>query len=412
MSQTVAGKGITGRIKATTAWADPSRYGRSDRSATGRWFWEIDRVLLLLLAVLIGIGLIAVAAASPAAAKRYSGGSVTFPELYYFYRQIAWIALSTPVMIAISMQPRERLKRLSLIGAVVCIAALALVPWLGAEVNGAKRWLNLGIGQFQPSEFLKPFFVVSMAWLLSLRDSDKTLPVMALSGVLTAIVAALLMRQPDFGSTIIFAAVWIAMLAIAGLNMRILIGLGIAGIVGVVLAYFFYDVATARIDAFIFGEGDNFQTENAMRTLTAGGLFGMGPGGGTRKFGLPEPHTDYIFSVIGEEFGLIACLVIALLYLGIVARVLVKLLDEESSFAILAAAGLVIQFGLQALINMAVNVQIAPSKGMTLPFISYGGSSMLALSIAMGLLLAFTRRNPYLTRSPYVVKWGGENIAR
>ena len=200
------------------------------------------------------------------------------------------------------------------------------------------------------------------------------------------------------------------MLAIAGLNLRILIGLGIAGVVGIVLAYFFYDVATARIDAFLFGEGDNFQTENAMRTLTAGGLFGMGPGAGTRKFGLPEPHTDYIFSVIGEEFGLIACLAIALLYLGIVARVLIKLLDEESSFAILAAAGLVIQFGLQALINMAVNVQIAPSKGMTLPFISYGGSSMLALSIAMGLLLAFTRRNPYLTRSPYVVKWGGESI--
>ena len=137
------------------------------------------------------------------------------------------------------------------------------------------------------------------------------------------------MRQPDFGSTIIFAAVWIAMLAIAGLNLRILVGLGIAGLVGIVLAYFFYDVATARIDGFLFGEGDNFQTENAMRTLTAGGLFGMGPGGGTRKFGLPEPHTDYIFSVIGEEFGLIACLPIALLYLAIVARVLVKLLDEE-----------------------------------------------------------------------------------
>jgi cell division protein FtsW len=147
-----------------------------------------------------------------------------------------------------------------------------------------------------------------------------------------------------------------------------------------------------------------------MRTLTAGGLFGMGPGGGTRKFGLPEPHTDYIFSVIGEEFGLIACLAIACLYLGIVARVLIKLLDEDNSFAILAAAGLAIEFGLQALINMMVNVQLAPSKGMTLPFISYGGSSMLALSIGMGLLLAFTRRNPYLTRSPYVVKWSGESL--
>ncbi|MFL6789157.1 MAG: FtsW/RodA/SpoVE family cell cycle protein [Sphingomicrobium sp.] len=399
---------ITGRIKASTAWADPNRYGRSDRSTVGRWFWEIDRVLLFMLALLIGIGLIAVAAASPAAAQRYSGGSVHFNELHYFYRQIAWITLSMPVMIAISMQPRGRLKRLSVIGALICIAALALVPWLGAEVNGAKRWLNLGLGQFQPSEFLKPFFVVSMAWLLSLRENDKSLPIFTLSAAILGVVAVLLMRQPDFGSTIIFASVWIAMLAIAGLNLRILIGLGIAGLIGVVLAYFFYDVATARIDAFIFGEGDNFQTENAMRTLTAGGLFGMGPGAGTRKFGLPEPHTDYIFSVIGEEFGLIACLAIALLYLGIVARVLIKLLDEESSLAILASAGLVIQFGLQALINMAVNVQIAPSKGMTLPFNSYGGSSMLALSIGMGLLLAFTRRNPYLTRSPYVVKWTGE----
>ncbi len=401
---------ITGRIKAGAAMVDPSRYGRSDRSTAARWFWEIDRMLLLLLAVLIGVGLIAVAAASPAAAQRYSGGSVRFDELHYFYRQIAWIALSIPVMIAISMQPRERLRRLSLVGALLCLVALALVPWLGAEVNGAKRWLNLGIGQFQPSEFLKPFFVISLAWLLSLREMDKTLPIFTFSALLTGLAAFLLMRQPDFGSTIIFAAVWVAMLAIAGLNLRILVGLGIAGVVGVVLAYFFYDVATARIDGFLFGEGDNYQTENAMRTLTAGGLFGMGPGAGTRKFGLPEPHTDYIFSVIGEEFGLIACLAIALLYLGIVVRVLVKLLDEESSFAILAAAGLVIQFGLQALINMAVNVQIAPSKGMTLPFISYGGSSMLALSIGMGLLLAFTRRNPYLTRSPYVVKWGGENL--
>jgi cell division protein FtsW len=403
---------ITGRIKASAALVDPNRYGRSDRSPIGRWFWEIDRVLLLLLAVLIGFGLIAVAAASPAAAHRYSGGSVRVAELYYFYRQIAWIALSMPVMIVISMLPRDRLRRLSVIGAIVCTIALALVPMFGEEVNGAKRWLNLGIGQFQPSEFLKPFFVVSMAWLLSLKESDKTLPIFTLSAVILGIVAILLMRQPDFGSTIIFAAVWVAMLAIAGLNLRILAGLAVAGVIGVVLAYFLYDVATARINGFLFGEGDNFQVENALRTLTAGGLFGMGPGGGTRKFGLPEAQTDYIFSVIGEEFGLIACLGVALLYLAIVARVLIKLLDEENSFAILAAAGLVIQFGLQALINMAVNVQIAPSKGMTLPFISYGGSSMLALSIAMGLLLAFTRRNPYLTRSPYVVKWGGENIAR
>jgi cell division protein FtsW len=403
-------KGISGQIKAKAALMDPNHYGRSDTSPIGRWFWEIDKVLLLLVTCLIAIGLIAVAAASPAAAHRYSGGDVHFSELYYFWRQLAWIAIGIPVMIGISMMPRERARRLSLAGAALFFALLILVPIIGPEHNGARRWIEFGVGQVQPSEFLKPFFVIAMAWLLSLRESDKSLPVYWISAIIVGGIAVLLMKQPDFGSTIIFCAVWLAMLALAGINIRILIGLAIAGLIGIVLAYFFYDVATARIDEFLFGTGDNFQTENAMRTLTAGGLFGMGPGGGTRKFGLPEPHTDYIFSVVGEEFGLIACLAIAALYLGIVARVLVKLLDEESPFAILAAAGLVIEFGLQALINMMVNVQLAPSKGMTLPFISYGGSSMLALSIGMGLLLAFTRRNPYLTRSPYVVKWSGEQL--
>jgi cell division protein FtsW len=403
-------KSISGRIRAKAALIDPDRYGRSDTSALGRWFWEIDKVLLLLITVLIAIGLIAVAAASPAAAQRYSGGNVRFNELYYFWRQLAWIALGIPVMIGISMMPRDRARRLSLFGAAFFFALLIFVPIIGPEHNGARRWIEFGVGQVQPSEFLKPFFVVAMAWLLSLRDGDKSLPVYWISAVVTAGIAFLLMKQPDFGSTIIFCAVWLAMLALAGVNLRILIALGVIGIVGVVLAYFFYDVATQRIDEFLFGAGDTFQTDNAMRTLTAGGLFGMGPGGGTRKFGLPEPHTDYVFSVIGEEFGLIACLAIAALYLGIVARVLIKLLDEDSGFAILAAAGLAIEFGLQALINMMVNVQLAPSKGMTLPFISYGGSSMLALSIGMGLLLAFTRRNPYLTRSPYVVKWSGEQL--
>jgi cell division protein FtsW len=401
---------ISARIRDKVAVMDPERYGRSDTSALGRWFWEIDKVLLLLVAALIGIGLIGVAAASPAAAQRYSGGNVRFSELYYFWRQLAWIAIGVPVMIGISMMPRERARRLSLTGAAFFFVLLIFVPVLGPEVNGAKRWINFGLGQVQPSEFLKPFFVVSMAWLLSLRETDKSLPVYWMSAAVTGAIAYLLMKQPDFGSTIIFCTVWIAMLALAGVSIRVLGGLAIAGVIGVILAYFFYDVATQRIDEFLFGTGDNFQTENAMRTLTAGGLFGMGPGGGTRKFGLPEPHTDYIFSVIGEEFGLIACLAIAALYLGIVARVLIKLLDEDNSFAILAGAGLVIEFGLQALINMMVNVQLAPSKGMTLPFISYGGSSMLALSIGMGLLLAFTRRNPYLTRSPYVVKWSGESL--
>jgi len=198
---------------------------------------------------------------------------------------------------------------------------------------------------------------------------------------------------------------------IAGTPTRVLAGLAAAAPAGLVLAYLFYGTARARIDAFLFpgteGEGaaDHFQTNAAHNTLTAGGWTGTGPGSGRVKFGLPEAHTDYIFSVIGEEFGLLACSVIALVFLAIVVRVFVKLLDEQDEFRLLAAAGLATQFGAQALVSMAVNTGLAPSKGMTLPFISYGGSSMIALSVGMGLLLAFTRRNPFLTRSPYVVRW-------
>jgi cell division protein FtsW len=383
------------------------KFGRSDRSPLGRWFWEIDRVLLLLVAVLISIGLLAVAAASPASGARYSGGEVSFAPLHYFYRQLVWIVVALPVMIGVSMLPKATARRLCLVGTVFFTVLLFAVPIIGQEVNGAKRWIGMGFAQFQPSEFLKPLFVVSLAWLISLKDKDASLPVLPLSGVVTALVALLLMQQPNLGETVIFVSCWVILLTLAGAPMRILMLMGAGAVVGIILAYLFYPVATVRIDAFLFGSSgdvDTYQTDSALRTLTAGGLFGTGPGGGTRKFHLPEAHTDYIYSVIGEEFGIVACLAIAILYMTIIARVLIKLLHEEDRFLVLATGGLVAQFGLQAIINMLVNVQLAPSKGMTLPFISYGGSSMVALSIGMGLLLAFTRRNPYLHRSPYVVK--------
>ncbi len=388
------------------AQARGGRLGRSDLSPVGRWFWEIDKVLLILAAVLIAIGLVAVAAASPAAASRYSGGGVTYVPLHYFYRQLVWIMVAVPVMIAVSMLPKGIARRLSILGTIFFILLLFLVPFIGVEVNGARRWLGVGFAQFQPSEFLKPLFIVTIAWLLALKERDRSLPMVPLTAIITGIVALLLMQQPNFGETIIFVAAWVLLLALSGASMRALAILAGAGLAAIVLAYFFYPVATARIDGFLFSEGDNYQVESALRTLTAGGMFGAGPGAGTRKFSLPEPHTDYIFSVIGEEFGIIACLAIAILYLTIVARVLIRLLHEEDRFLVLATAGLVTQFGMQALINMAVNVHIAPSKGMTLPFISYGGSSMVALAIGFGLLLAFSRRNPFLHRSPYVVTWG------
>jgi len=388
------------------------RGGRGDRSPLGTWFWDIDRMLLLLTLFLIAIGLIAVAAASPATAVRYSGEHHKFTPLYYFWRQLIWVGISLPVLFGVSMLPVPLARRLALGGAAVLVVCLALTPFVGNSINGARRWIGYGFAQFQPSEFLKPLFIVTVAWLLSLKAKDPELPTVLITGAMTGLIAVLLMLQPDFGQTVIFCTVWMALLMIAGTPMRILGGIIAMVPVGLVAAYMFYGTARNRIDAFLFpsveGEGasDHFQTNAAHATITSGGWTGTGPGGGTVKFGLPEAHTDYIYSVIGEEFGLIACAIIAIVFLAIVVRVFVKLLDEQDEFKLLAASGLAVQFGAQALVSMAVNTGLAPSKGMTLPFISYGGSSMIALSIGMGLLLAFTRRNPFLTRSPYVVRWG------
>jgi cell division protein FtsW len=388
-------------VKATIAKTQRKPFGdyigRSHQGPLSEWFWEIDRVLLLLVTILISIGLIAVAAASPAAAERYSGDSFQFQQLHYFYRQLIWFSIGVPVMLVISTMPKELAKRFALAGAVCFFVLLVFVPFLGNEVNGARRWIGYGMATLQPSEFLKPFFIVAIAWLLSLRvTQDHTLPVVPATAIVTGIIAILLMRQPDFGQTVIFGSVWIVMLMISGVSTKLLGGLSALGVGGLAAAYFFYPVAATRINNFLFADGDSYQVDNAMRTLTNGGFFGTGPGDGEMKYRLPEPHTDYIFSVIGEEFGLVACFAIALIFGAIVVRVFVKLINEENIFYVLAAAGLATQFAIQALINMAVNLDMAPSKGMTLPFISYGGSSIIALSIGFGLLLAFTRRNPHL----------------
>ncbi|MBA3941269.1 MAG: cell division protein FtsW [Sphingopyxis sp.] len=381
------------------------RLSRADRTPLGLWFWEIDRVLLLLVSMLVAVGLVAVAAASPVAAQKLSTATASLDPLYYFYRQLMWVFVGVPVMLAVSMLPKPQARRFAIYGTIVCLVLLFLVPLVGTSVNGAQRWIGSGIFRLQPSEFLKPLFAVSLAWILSLRLHDQSLPVVPLSLAFTGIIAVLLMGQPDLGQTIIFISTWLVLVMVAGLSMRILAGLGVAGLAGLVVAYFFYPVAQQRINIWLFAEGDSFQVDKAHATLTAGGLIGTGPGAGLAKFQLPEAHTDYIFSVIGEEFGMIACIAIAILYLAIIVRVLVRLLDEEDSFLILAVAGLVAQFGGQATINMAVNTQLFPSKGMTLPFVSYGGSSFIALSIGMGLLLSLTRRNPYAARVSMTRNW-------
>lgn len=399
-TETVSQPWLTPRTANTAA-----AFSRGDRSQLGVWFATIDKLLLTFVIALIGCGVIAVAAASPAAAHRLSGANFQYGDLYFLKRQIMWVILGLPVMLGISMLPITWAKRLSLLLTLVFLACLVAVMFIGTGTNGAARWIQLPGFQFQPSEFFKPVFVVTTAWLLALRFDDRSLPTMQISFAMLLIVAALLIKQPDFGQTALIMAVWLVQSLLAGMSFWVLGGLVAAATVGLGIAYLTVDHVSQRIDKFLTGGGDTYQIDKALDCFRAGGLFGVGPGEGQMKFRLPEPHTDYIFSVIGEEFGMIACLVIAGLYVALVVRVFLMLLDEDDPFVMLAAAGLATQFGLQATINMAVNLKLLPSKGMTLPFISHGGSSFIALCLGMGLLLGLTRRNPFLKASPYVERW-------
>jgi cell division protein FtsW len=380
---------------------------RTDRSAFGRWFWTIDHVMLGLVLLLIGCGLIAVAAASPAAAHRYSHGAIQFADLHYFWRQLMWVAIGLPVMVLTSLAPRALIRRAALPALALGVAALALTlaPGVGAAANGAHRWLVLGPLQVQPSEFLKPAFILATAALLARRfEADPPAGFAGSLALLTPILAILAL-QPDMGQAALFAAIWLAMAFLAGLR-PLWVGASVGAGAGLLaLAYATLPHVASRIDRFWTGEGDNYQARSALAAFERGGLWGVGPGEGTAKLRLPEPHTDYIFAVIGEEFGAGACVLLAVLFGAIVVRALGRAMDEEDPFAFLAITGLSAQFGLQAAINMGVNLGLLPSKGMTLPFISHGGSSFVALCLGMGLLLALGRRNPFEKASPYMARW-------
>ena len=373
----------------------PAPLSRADRSPLAKWYAEVDRGLLAMILGLMAIGLLAVAVASPVGARVAARRGQEFGEMYYLWRQLFWVATGIGFMIFFGMRSKLEVRRIALWGTVAGILALFAVLVVGTEVNGSQRWLGSGVLRLQPSEFLKPMFAVSMAWILSCRVEDETLPVFSLTMITTALVAALLMLEPDFGQTVLYVGTWVVLVFVAGLPMRAMGYLG--GGIGAFLlgTYFLYDNARNRIDGFLFGQGDSHQVDRGLDTLSNSGLIGSGPFTGTAKFRLPEAHTDYIYSVIGEEFGLIACAGILVLYVALIVRVLQRLREERDQFVILAGTGLVSQFGGQVMINIAVNLQLAPSKGMTLPFISYGGSSLWALSITMGFLLALTRRNPY-----------------
>ncbi len=380
-----------------------ARPRRTKRSEWAIWLREIDRVLLVLVLALMAIGTLAVAAASPASARRLSTARVRLDDLYFFFPHLRWQAFGLLTMLIASRLSRENARRAGIVLGFAMLGALALVPIMGSTVNGAKRWLNLGFS-LQPSEFLKPAFAITLAWILSWRLRDPKLPVMMICFGIMVVVAALLMAQPDLGSTILFGCVWFVLMLLAGLSVRWIAGAGAASVLGLGAAYMFYANARHRIDAFLGGGTAFDQVDLARHTLVAGGWTGSGLWLGTKKLGLPEAHTDYIFSVIGEEFGLLMCGLVVVLYFAIIARVLVRLSDEEDLFSVFAATGLVAQLGGQAFINILVNLQLFPSKGMTLPLISYGGSSTIALCLNVGFLLAITRRNPYLKHAPFAKK--------
>jgi cell division protein FtsW len=377
-----------------------ARFPRSRKQQLREWWREIDRVLLALVLILMAIGAVSVASASPASARRLSTQGTSLSELHFFWLHLRFQLFGLLVLLGTSLVPRDTVRRGAIVLCAAMIGALLLVPLVGSEVNGARRWLDLGL-RFQPSEFLKPAFAVALAWILAWRARDPELPVIPLSGALTGLVILLLMLQPNLGDAILFAGCWFVLVMLAGLPLQRIGMLAGAGGAALILAYLFYDNARHRIDAFLGGGTAFDQVDLASRTLMGGGWTGKGLWLGTKKMILPEAHTDYIFSVIGEEFGLLICAALVLLYLAIVARVLIRLLDEDNLFIVLSATGLIALFGGQAFVNILVNLQLFPSKGLTLPLVSYGGSSTIAQCLLIGILLAITRRNPYLSRERF-----------
>lgn len=367
------------------------------------WWREIDRILLLLVLGLMALGTLAVAAASPASARRLSTSAISLPDLYFFWAHVRWQLVGICVMLGTSLLPNRLLRRGCIALAGAMLFTMLLVPIIGTEVNGARRWIEIGM-RFQPSEFLKPAYAVTLAWILSWKLRDPGLPVIGVSAGLAGLIVLLLMAQPNLGGAILFVGCWFVMVMLAGLPLQRIGMVTGAGIALLTAAYLFYDNARNRIDAFLGGPMAYDHVDLASRTLHGGGWTGSGFWLGTNKLRLPEAHTDYIFSVIGEEFGLLICGLVVVLYLAIVIRVLVRLVEEDRLFIILAASGLTALFGGQAFINILVNLQLFPSKGMTLPLVSYGGSSTIAICFAVGLLLAVTRRNPYLEREPFDLK--------
>lgn len=361
---------------------------RTNTTLWGHWWWTVDRWSLGALGLLLSIGTVLVVAASPAA-----GARIGLSGFHLAQNHLVFLPLAIATILAVSMLSPLSVRRLAALGFAASLMALVLTVVAGTEIKGATRWLYLGGFSLQPAEFVKPFLAVTTGWMLAAQRRREGVPGHAIAVALLAATLTLLLLQPDVGQSFMVVAVWGTQLFIAGLPMIWAVALGIAGVVGLIVAYFMLPHVTARIDSFLDPtSGNQYQVNQSLEAFRNGGLLGQGPGEGTVKATLPDAHADFIFAVAGEEFGALMCLVIVGLFAFIVLRGFSRLLGETNLFILLAATGLLTQFGLQAFINMASTLHLTPTKGMTLPFISYGGSSLLALAVGMGMLLALTRR--------------------
>jgi cell division protein FtsW len=327
-------------------------------------------------------------AASPAVAERigYDGG-------HFIRRYLGLLPFTVGVMWLVSLQTPRTVRRIAVVVFAVGIVLLALTLVVGAEIKGARRWINLPLLSIQPSEFVKPCFAVITAWLFSEQKLRRGFPGNLIALALLLAIVAMLIAQPDIGMAAVVATVWFGQLYMAGLRLYWVVLFGLGGVGSLAGAYTFLPHVRVRVDHFLDpAAGDSYQVNRSLEAFANGGLWGRGPGEGTVKYVLPDAHADFVFAVAGEEFGLIVCLVVVGLFAFVVMRGFSRLSQEGSLFVLLSAAGLLIQFGLQAVINMASTLHMMPTKGMTLPFLSYGGSSMLALGLGMGMVLALTRR--------------------
>ena len=363
-------------------------FARTDHSVLGRWWWTVDRWMLMAIALISTIGVFLIQAASPSVATR-----IGLDNFHFIQRHLLMLLPALAVMFIVSLLSPRGVRRFALLIYLLALVGTALTLVVGVEIKGATRWIHLPGMSVQPSEFLKPAFAVVAAWLFAKGRADGTRAPILAAAALYGLTASLLLMQPDLGMTFVLSAVWFGQFFLAGLPLLLVAVLVVFGVSGLAGAYFILPHVQSRVNRFLDpAAGDNYQIQRSLEAFGNGGLWGTGPGQGTVKMGIPDAHADFIFAVAGEELGLLWCLIIIALFTFVVLRGFGRIFQDQSLFVLLAGGGLLMQFGLQALINMASSLHMMPTKGMTLPFISYGGSSLIALGLGVGMVLALSRK--------------------